>query len=71
MLNARDAIEGLCVRTLGVVGRRPWLSCGGRSAGWQETKQKDPRGRSETTQEVVLAAAVETYGPGQVRPPCG
>lgn len=30
-----------------------------------------PLGLSETTQEVVVAAAVETEGPGRLRPPCG
>ena len=29
-----------------------------------------PLGLSETTPEVVVAAAVETEGPGRLRPPC-
>lgn len=43
-VNARETIDALCVRPLNILGRRPWPSCGGRSAGWHETKQEDPWG---------------------------
>lgn len=44
VLNARETVDALCVRLLNILGRRPWPSCGGRSAGWHETKQEDPWG---------------------------